>query len=115
MGADNFVSIVTGESARAAFDAAVEGAQYDYGHAGYTGTIAEKGSEGFVSFEVPALSGADDATAYRWAEGVLSPDTYQQRDPVLQKITAAVDDKWGPAGHVALGDNRHLFFGWASS
>ena len=45
MGAEQFDVVVLGEDdVRTAFAAAREQAQYDYGHAGYTGTIAEKDS-----------------------------------------------------------------------
>ena len=41
MGADTFFDEGHGKSAKLAFDAAVAQAEWDYGHAGYTGTIAE--------------------------------------------------------------------------
>lgn len=42
MGAYDFTSTATGKNPGDAFSAAREQALYDYGHAGYTGTIAEK-------------------------------------------------------------------------
>lgn len=42
MGANNFSIVAVGKDAREAFDKAVKQAQYEYGHSGYTGTIAEK-------------------------------------------------------------------------
>lgn len=42
MGAEFYDTIELGTSARAAFNAAHDEATYLYGHAGYTGTIAEK-------------------------------------------------------------------------
>lgn len=44
MGAHTFYTRSSGEDAKSAFQNAVEDAQYRYGHAGYTGTIAEKTS-----------------------------------------------------------------------
>ena len=42
MGACNFECTVQGKTAGEAFRSAIEEAQYDHGHAGYSGTIAEK-------------------------------------------------------------------------
>lgn len=44
MGADNFENEVWGKTAEEAFAKVVERAEWNYGHAGYTGTIAEKTS-----------------------------------------------------------------------
>lgn len=42
MGAQEFIQKSKGKTAREAFDNAVQQAQYDFGHAGYTGSMAEK-------------------------------------------------------------------------
>ena len=42
MGANTFFTRAKGNTAKDAFNAAVKEAQYEYGHRGYTGTIAEK-------------------------------------------------------------------------
>jgi len=42
MGAETFYHTATDRNAEEAFYKAIGEAQYDYGHAGYTGTIAEK-------------------------------------------------------------------------
>jgi hypothetical protein len=34
---------------------------------------------------------------------------------VVRQAYRAVDDKWGPAGCIDLGDGRFAFLGWASS
>jgi len=112
MGACNFYVRATGSNAEAAFMAAQAEARYEYGHGGYTGTIAEK--DGYTIFPVPkgftavevsdALLRGDDAKraemgGSRWAETIIS----------------CWDDKWGPA--VALHDkdaNEWLFCGMAS-
>lgn len=96
MGAKNFIVTSKGATAHDAFRAAVESAQYDYGHAGYTGTIAEK--KIFTMVDLPA--GLD---AFKYARHLIN-----YGDP-------RIDDKWGPAGCIALGGNEYLFFGWASS
>lgn len=107
MGAETFVVEATGKSAKEAFNKAVDDAQYNYGHAGYTGTIAEK-NDFIMLTPSPALletliePGADFRFNYS-TEGELG------------ELWEAVDDKWGPAGCIALPDNRYLFFGWASS
>lgn len=96
MGAASFENIGKGETAEEAFRAAVSQAQYDYGHAGYSGTLAEKGD--YVSIPLP-----DDADASEYANKLM--DDGDKR----------IDDKWGPAGVIALGDGEWLIFGWASS
>jgi hypothetical protein len=109
MGAEQFTVTARGATAREAFDAAVAEAQYDYGHAGYTGTIAEK-DEYIVISGVSQDDGTGDMTreqAVALAEKLMAED-----DP-------RVSDKWGPAGAIAFGDQDGepgwLFFGWASS
>lgn len=100
MGADYFENFIPILDKDLAFSEAVSRAQYDYGHAGYTGTIAEKSSYKTV---FPHLIHRD--LVEDWAT------TYDQEHP---------HDKWGPANHVAVCDSSdeligHYFFGWASS
>jgi hypothetical protein len=96
MGANSFIEKSTGVNAKEAFNSAVEEAQYDHGHSGYTGTIAEKHE--FVVIDVP--HGADPE---KFAEQLMDDDDQRIRD------------KWGPAGCVAGPNNTYWFFGWASS
>jgi hypothetical protein len=96
MGASEFMTRGAGSNPRAAFAAAREKALYDHGHAGYSGTLAEK--HGFVEIAVP--DGIDPA---KFAEGLLSDGDKR------------IDDKWGPAGCVKVAEGTYLFFGWASS
>lgn len=99
MGAETFFThAAEGDTAEAAFKAAVEQAQYDYGHAGYTGTIAEKDS-----FTVIETGAANLSVAEEKADALLRDD-----DP-------RISDKWGPAGAIGVVDGTWLFFGWASS
>ena len=95
MGADVFMTTATGVSARDAFISAVREAQYECGHGGYTGTIAEK-----HNFNVIPLK-----------EG-LEPREYA--DKLIDDCDPRIDDKWGPAGCFDLGGGRYFFFGWAS-
>jgi len=96
MGANSFTARSKGKTAKAAFDAAVEQALYDYGHAGYTGSIAEK--ESFVMIELP--------------EGTKSEEFVEK---LIHDGDKRINDKWGPAGCIKLSKNEFLFFGWASS
>lgn len=84
MGANSFLKIGEGSDAREVFDRLVSDAQYEYGHGGYTGTIAEKGGYGF---------------------------TIVQRNPVTESEARMIAedydeqgrcDKWGPAFAVPL-------------
>jgi hypothetical protein len=92
MGATTFIQTESGKTAREAFENAREQAGYDHGHAGYTGTIAEKND--FTMFKVPEGKDADD-----YADELIDDDKL---------------GKWGPAGCIDLGDDEYMFFGWAS-
>lgn len=54
MGGCTFYNEVEGKTAKAAFTRAVEDAQYESGHGGYTGTIAEKHSFVMIDAEAEA-------------------------------------------------------------
>jgi hypothetical protein len=96
MGADTFFNTVTGKTANEAFKNIVADAQYEHGHGGYTGTIAEKGS--FVMINLPK---GQDAREYA--------------NKLIDDCDPRVDDKWGPAGCIEVKKGEFLFFGWASS
>lgn len=96
MGANTFMTEAQGKNAQEAFNNAVEQARYDYGHAGYTGSIAEKNS--FVVIPLPA-----------------GEDAHVHANRLIEEGDPRVDDKWGDAGCIALGEGDYLFFGWASS
>lgn len=102
MGASSFqviVKIKDGEakSEQAAFNEAVREAQYDSGHGGYTGTIAEKRSFTRV--------GSVATEAEGWA----------LVNALFEKNDSRIDDKWGPAGSIKVGADAFIFFGYASS
>jgi len=100
MGSEQFIQVVSGKSAQQAFYEAIRQAEHDYGHSGYTGTIAEKNS--FIEITLPKKKKTENR-AIAYAEKLLA-----ENDP-------RIDDKWGPAGCISLGKNKYLFFGWASS
>ena len=96
MGAVNFYQVAVGKSAKDAFRNAVEQAQYDYGHSGYTGTIAEKSS--FKMIPLP-----DGMKPMELADKLMDEDDKR------------INDKWGDAGCIAIpNSDEYLFFGWAS-
>jgi hypothetical protein len=111
MGASQFESEGRGPNAKAAFRAAVEEAQYESGHGGYTGTIAEK--DKFV-----LIPGSGSTLPTR-------AQAYNEAADLIDKSDPRIDDKWGPAGAIefanpdlkraALGERCFLFFGWASN
>jgi hypothetical protein len=101
MSAEIFIQVQSGKNAVEAFNAAVEQAAYDCGHAGYTGTIAEK--DNFVAIPLPKKGKknlVDRAVAY-------ANKLIDENDP-------RIDDTWGPAGCIKAG-RKYVFFGWASS
>jgi hypothetical protein len=97
MGGTTFSCTASGADVAEAYQNAVDQAQYDYGHAGYTGTIAE--CDGYVLIQPTPMS-------MEAAVG-LGEQLIRDGDP-------RIDDKWGPAGAIPLGDGRWYFFGWAS-
>ena len=50
MGASEYMNIAQGKTAKEAFDKLVAQAQWEHGHGGYSGTIAEKRSIAEFSF-----------------------------------------------------------------
>ena len=102
MGAQDFDQVAEGKNAREAFRNAKEAAAYEYGHGGYSGTIAEK-----HEFVMIAIPNQDELPNYREALA-YAEHLMEEEDP-------RIDDPWGPAGCSALKDGRYLFFGLASS
>ena len=102
MSAEQFIQIAKGKSAKAAFKAAVEQAEYDHGHSGYTGTIAEK--EDFISIPLPKKGLKN-----------LQERAVREAERLFQTEDERIDDKWGPAGCIKADKNTYVFFGWAST
>ena len=105
MGACDFITYMSGENASKAFEAAGEGAFWEYGHGGYTGTIAEK--EGFIDFtsQVPADKRLEVISAI---SNTFVPEYLPAIDGVspalLREILKAYGDKWGPAVCLQVGE-----------
>lgn len=101
MGAETFDTFAAGESVDVAFREAVESAAWSYGHAGYTGTIAEK--DGFVVICDDPMP-FEEAVKFAWK--------------LIDEGDERIDDKWGPAGAIRAvtdhGTRGWVFFGWAS-
>jgi hypothetical protein len=96
MGGSTFNSAGNGTSPQDAFDILVAKAQYDHGHSGYTGTIAE--CDGFVVFECP--DGVGPALFIRWVEASWGADkdaVPEDFHAIVRDARAIYEDKWGPA------------------
>jgi hypothetical protein len=115
MGANGFDTIALGKTADEAFVNAVKDAQWEFGHGGYTGTIAEK--HGIVEFMLPprwtfdkwvkTLNEAsmvwhtDNDTRSRNAVALLASRCGGQGQ--AEFLVSLMNDKWGPAIAVELG------------
>lgn len=96
MGSQVFTTVATATTAAQAFTRAVEDACWQHGNDGYSGSIAEKWE--FVMIPcLPGQTAEDTATI------------------LINNSDPRIDDKWGPAGCIDMGDGDYLFFGWASS
>jgi hypothetical protein len=99
MGGEWFETESEGETVQDAFNKAVEQAEYDHGHSGYTGTIAEKPD--FILIPASEYVGRDP------------------RDFVKHLIDTRdekwIRGKWEEATAIQTGPNKWLFFGVASS
>lgn len=107
MGANTFSNYAKNTNAKNAFDCLVNQALHQFGHNGYSGTIAEKRAYGFVMLTAPGEY-LTEAAAHALIELVLD----EQSDHVEAKRVA---DKYGPAGCIALSKTEFVFFGWAAS
>lgn len=94
MGATWFESVSDHDNVAKAFKEARQAALWDYGHAGYTGTIAEKSKYTVIDLNPHDIN---DIEEFAWQ---------MNDDP-------RVSDKWGPAGAIKLKKGWY-FFGWAS-
>ncbi len=96
MGAAEFTTRSTGKTAVEAFSNAVSQAQYDHGHSGYSGSIAEKSS--FKMVTPKAGESVQDCM-----------------DRCMEDEDHFCQDKWGDAACVVVSPGNYIFFGWASS
>ncbi|MEV1040550.1 hypothetical protein AB0J01_28455 [Streptomyces sp. NPDC050204] len=92
MGAEGFTAYQNGTEAEQAFQEAVENAEHEHGHGGYTGTLAEKNSYTVITKTPMPMDEAEE-----YATKLLNAD-----DP-------RISDKWGPAGAIpVLTDRREV-------
>lgn len=102
MGALPFLTVTDGVDVAQTFCEAVEQAQYAYGHAGYSGSLAEK--ESYVVIEATPMT---EDVAKSMAERLINADD------------ARIAAPRGPAGAIAVTNGAEhtgwLFFGWAPS
>lgn len=126
MGAATFdVTVPVGRGVREAFSEAREQAQWDHGHSGYTGTIAEK--PGYLLVEFPeGLTAADildalDQSGSYWTsrDGKMvevpakRPEWADEVVPTWDTVVKTYNDKWDDAIAFVRGD-KVTFCGWAS-
>jgi hypothetical protein len=109
MGAEPFNVTYEG-TLESAFIQAKEDAFYNYGHAGYTGTIAEKGT--FLKIDIPLKYNGKIASPQA---SELINDIEADSPNVPQWILKAYHDKWGPALAIRVGPSRWCFLGWAAT
>lgn len=121
MGADHFQVSHSAATAQEAFRALREEAFWEHGHAGYTGTIAEKDAFHLVR-TLPGKAEKAAYLLYTLDEGAAdSPELaallepkYRAR-PALERMAKVFSDKWGPALCLDDGSGTYVFCGWASS
>lgn len=127
MGGTTFFTHGEGKTPEEAFNAAREKALYDYGHRGYTGTIAEKRSfvvirdtlddvKKRIEQRLPSADSWEKSSLERLLksmERIKAPHA-QVAEALIELCDPRIDDKWGDAGCIALGEGKYLFFGWAS-
>jgi len=114
MGAEEFEHAARGKTMSDAFDSAVREAQYNYGHSGYTGTIAEK--DGYIDFG--ELSTLTVGELLDWIYDGCPEDVKHIPWDLRDKAGAIIDtfnDKWGAACGFTISPDEYLFTGLASS
>ena len=122
MGAAQFECHSEGETVSEAYSAAVEDALHWHGHAGYTGTIAEK--DGFTEFivrddkadEVVGLleRAADNSWDGRSSAELEALGSIVGHD-TARRMVEAYNDKWGPAVAIKVATKQWHFCGYAST
>jgi len=118
MGATNYITVARGKNAKEAFESAVANAQWEHGHGGYTGTIAEKGS--FVLFQRPkgvrlaTVKKVVHAMTTYWDEKTMAQLEKKYPKFQVRQMARVWDDKWGPSACMELKPKVYIFFGMAS-
>lgn len=114
MSSEWFETYSTGKTMKSAFKAAVKDAEYDYGHRGYTGTIAEKTDFVDLTKDFPKFK--DEKEMEEILQAIYHGKAKNPaHEAAVAKLEAEVCDKWGPAGGIRVASGEYLFFGWASS
>lgn len=108
MGAVDFHCHAQGKDVQEAFGRAVQDARYDYGHAGYTGTIAEKSS--YTLFDLPEGMTPRQFYDLIYDEG----ECPQGHEQLIERAREVYNDKWGPCVAIRADDNSFIFMGIAS-
>lgn len=110
MGAQPFIVQAEGETMFDALRNAADYAKHQYGHAGYTGTIAEKDTVVEIECGDVPLPTLDQAV--------------EHANRLIDEGDERIEDKWGPAGAIGVWRNDDtnrpvragwVLFGWASS
>lgn len=133
MGANSYYNdIKTDKPVGEAFSEVVEQAAWEHGHGGYSGTIAEKFSDGYILVDMPAgvtaydfmaalhelcYAQTDDGEHFdltKVDEGLQRQLLQTRGEQALIRLCHSFFDKWGPAIAVKI-DGGWAFFGYASS
>lgn len=93
MGATDFVEVIVGTDLARAYHDAVERAAWEYGHGGYTGTIAEK--PGYVDLG-PLPEGITYEELHARLTDMVRRDL-ATASPWVRKAWMVHREKWGPS------------------
>jgi hypothetical protein len=120
MGAEQFSNSIEGDyTVDEAFRTLIDQALWEYGHRGYTGTIAEKSE--YLQVSVPKSVSLDTylkalyrSHVYYTDEGVrVEPNRPEWAGGEWDTVVSTYNDKWGPCIAIKT-SNGWIFTGWAS-
>ena len=123
MGASEFYVVASGKTAQDAFRAARDAARGDSeGEEGYSGTIYEKDYFVMVDDKPEAVAARVRAKMPESSDRARRLEQLADPKKAARAVAGAlvdledqrIDEKTGPAGCIPMGENRYLFFGWAS-
>ena len=131
MGASNFTTDGKGKTIKDAFRSAKSSAEWEYGHGGYSGSLAEKDSYVLITDAPESLAkrlraATENDTPDRYLDKTLAvlmqqPPTTRDRlvdamiDALYRMWDDRINDKWGPAGAIMVEEGYWRFFGMAST
>jgi len=121
MGATTFETTGKGKTVGEAFQNARDQALWDYGHRGYTGSLAEK--DDYVEtvlpdgVEVDEFIGALMDGLHMWSVGdePLEGKVPDWAPPNWEVLVEVYDSKWGPCVAIKTAPDEWTFCGWAST